>query len=83
MTEMEYLDHVAMGLQGFPGVSTKVTIELTPARYDALAVEVLDEYPTVEFVSLEKRSDQICCDKVIGRYGLLLYGIRFTFIVRG
>lgn len=83
MTEMEYLDHVAMGLQGFPGSSTKVTIELTQDRFNGLKSEVDEEYDYVEFVSLEKRSDQICCDNVIGRYGLLLYGIRFTFIVRG
>lgn len=83
MTEMDNLDHVVRGLQCFPGKCTRVEIELTDDRFNSLKQEVIDEYDNVEFLPLEKRVDQICVENVVGRYGLVLFGIRFTFIVRG
>lgn len=83
MTEMDHLDHVARGLQGFPGIHTKVTIELTQIRFESLKRDILEEYDNVEFVPVEKNGTQICFPNIVGRYGLMLYGIRFTFIVRG
>lgn len=87
MNEMDNLDHVVRGLQCFPGKHTKVEIELTEVRFNQLKQEVIEEYDKednrVEFLPLEKRVDQICVENVVGRYGLVLFGIRFTFIVRG